>query len=278
MEENNSSTGLENTTSETETGEAETTVNTAEPQAVSDSGTNAQTEQDAVTAEETESQPVQEAASEESDEPTFTIRFNHEDKKLTVSDARRYAQLGMKYENTKSIYDRLDYGAALAGVSVDEFVDAAISRPEEEHRKHLEEMYGEGSEDVEIGMNIFRSKRKADYQKIIDDRKEREEKAAEKEKTDISTRLAEEYLELKAEIPDVADYNSLPDSVIREAASGKRDLLSAYLRYERREKGKIEAAQKTEQAASKATAGGKDSEVDENRSAFDEFTAGLWGR
>lgn len=280
MEENNLSTGLESTNPETETGEAtELTVNEAEPQAETSGGEDVQAKQDTDVTEETDSQQSSEKSeSEESDEPSFTVRYNHEDKKLTVSEARRYAQLGMKYEQTKGLYDRLDYGAALAGVSVDKFVENAIMKPEEEHRKHLVEMYGEDSEDVEIGMNIFRAKQKADYQKIIDDRKANEDKAAKKEKTDTLSRLADEYLELKAEIPDIADYNDLPDSVIKEAASGKRDLLSAYLRYERKEKAKIEAAQKTEKAASTATAGGKSSEADDNRSSFDEFTAGLWGR
>ena len=223
-------------------------------------------------------EPAQAPLSEESKQGYMTVRYNHADRSLTEEEARRYAQMGMKYEDTKSIYDRLDYGAALAGVSVDKFVDDIIAKPENEYRKQLEEMYGVGSQEVEIGMDVWRAKQKADYQKVIDDRKQREAQAEEQKKTDIRIRLADEYIELKREIPDVPEYENLPDSVIREAASGKRDLLSCYLRWERQENIKIEAAKKTEQAANNASAGQMQTSENRDGSLADAFGAGVWGR
>lgn len=277
MEDKNLSSGLEDTTPETTPGETEEPAgNEAEPVAETIEGENEQAKQDEggnETEGESEVTPPAPASNE-----SFTVRFNHQDRKLTAEEAKKYAQLGLKYESQKSIYDRLDYGAALAGVSVDKFVDDAVSRPEAEHRKHLEEMYGEGAEEVEIGMDIFRKKRNADYQKFVDGKKAEAEEAEKKAKTDMRARLADEYIELKAEIPDVPEYEKLPDSVIREAASGKRDLLSAYLRYERAEKLKIDAAKKAEAAAGTASAGGKGSKESENDSVLDEFTKGVWSR
>ena len=202
------------------------------------------------------------------------IRFNHEDRDLTESEAREFAQKGIKYQSTM---DMLEYAAAMSGKPVKEYIQEIVSKPENEYRAKLQEMYGEDSEEVEIGMNVYRAKHKADYQKFLDNMKAEEEQAAEKEKTDIRTRLADEYIELKSDVPDAPEYAQLPDSVIKEAATGKRDLLSAYLRWERKEKAKIEAAKKAEETANNATAGGMKSSENENASLVDEFTKGLKG-
>lgn len=210
--------------------------------------------------------------SDNTENKTFmTLRYNHEDVPLSEDEARRLAQLGKRYE---AVYDRLDYGAALSGKSVDKFVDDLISVPENEYRKHLEEMYGEGSEDVEIGMNIWREKQKADYRKVLESRRKEAEQAENEKKEDTRSRLADEYIELKGDIPDAPEYNALPDSVIAEAASGKRDLLSAYLRYMHKEKKQIDVAQKTEEAAKSASTGQMNSEADKDDSLIDAFIKG----
>ncbi len=208
--------------------------------------------------------------------PFLSVQYNHADRPLTKEEAVNFVQIGMHH---KELHNKLDYAAALSGVSVDELVERIIKAPEDAHRKHLEELYGEGSEDVEIGMNIFREKQSADYKKIIADREANAKAQTEAQQKSIQSRLADEYIELKKEIPDIPDFAQLPDSVIKEAASGKRDLLSAYLRYERSESKKIDAANKSQQAAAEASAGSMAQTEADNMSSFDKgFLEGLWGR
>ena len=214
---------------------------------------------------------------EEPAAPFMAVKYNHETRELTEEDARRYAQIGINYENTKkSIYDKLDYAAALKGVTVDELVGELISGPEEEQRQKLKEMYGDDEDSIELGMRIFREQRNADYQKIIDNRTAEAERADEKVKNDTRSRLADEYIQLKAEIPEVPEYDKLPDSVIREAASGKRDLLSAYLLYQRKQEKQIEAAKITEKAAQSASTGQMKSDEENDSSLTAAFSSGVW--
>ena len=210
--------------------------------------------------------------------PFMTVRYNHEERDLTADEAKQYAQIGIKYENTKAIYDKLDYAAALKGVTVDELVNELMTVPENEERQKLKDMYGDDEESVEIGMRIFREKRQADYQKVVDTRAAEAQKASEQTKENTRSRLADEYIALKAEIPEVPEYEKLPDSVIRDAASGKRDLLSAYLLWQRREEKQIAAAKETQQVASAASAGQMNTSEDSDSSLSDIFSDGVWGR
>lgn len=220
--------------------------------------------------------PESEESAEISAAPFLSVQYNHEDRPLTREEAVDFVQIGMHH---KELHSKLDYAAALSGVSVNELVDRIIKAPEDAHRKHLEELYGEGSEDVEIGMNIFREKQSADYKKIVADREASAKAKTEAQEKSVQSRLADEYIELKKEIPDIPDFAQLPDSVIKEAASGKRDLLSAYLRYERSESKKIDAANKSQAAAAQASAGSKAEGEADNMSSFDKgFLEGLWGR
>ena len=97
-------------------------------------------------------------------------------------------------------------------------------------------------------------------------------------KNNINSRLADEYLYLKQQIPDAPQYSELPDDVIVEAANGKRDLFSAYLCYLHKEKVKISAAQKTQEAAQTASAG-KMNSIGDNTSLLEQgFLSGLWSK
>ena len=207
--------------------------------------------------------------------PFLSVQYNHEDRPLTREETVDLVQIGLHH---KALHQKLDYAAAISGTDVDTLINNIIKAPEEAHKKHLEELYGEGSEDVEIGMEIFRKKQGENYDKIVADRASAAKAKTEADEKSIQTRLAEEYIELKKEIPDAPEYSQLPDSVILEAAKGKRDLLSCYLRYRHAENQKITAAQATQQAAAKASAGTMETDEGDNKSSFDKgFLEGLWG-
>lgn len=210
-------------------------------------------------------------------EPFISVQYNHKNRDFTKEEAVKFIQKGM---HTEALRAKLDYIATLNGTDVNSLVEKIVSMPEKNYKRHLEELYGKGSEEVEIGMKIYREKQSEDYKKII---AERENsiiiKNEELERQSVYSRLADEYLKLKSEIPEAPDYGALPDSVIIEAAEGKRDLYSAYLCYLHKEQTKIDAAKKTQQAATAASTGTMKSGSGENMSSADRnFLSGLWGR
>lgn len=207
--------------------------------------------------------------------PFMTVRYNHEDKPLTQAEAITLAQKGMHYD---TLHGKLDYLASLQGVDVNTFVERMIEAPEVAHRKHLEELYGEDSADVEIGMNIFREKQAENYKKYVADREKAAQEKTENEQRTTQSRLAEEFIELQREFPEVAEFKDLPDSVIVEASGGKRDLISCYLKYLHTENKRIKAAEDTAVAASKSSAGSMSSAGGEISNEERQFLDGIWGR
>lgn len=208
------------------------------------------------------------------DEPFISVRYNHKNKNFNKEEAINYIQKGM---HTESLRTKLEYIAALRGVDVNKLVDDIVSAPEKAYRKRLEDLYGKDSSDIEIGMEIYREKQSENYKKIVAERENGIEKEKEKVEKSVYSRLADEYINLKKEIPNVPDYTELPDSVIIEAAEGKRDLSSAYLHYMYKEKMKIDAAKKIEEAANGASLKSmKSAESDIISSEEKHFLNGLW--
>lgn len=222
---------------------------------------------------------AQKTASDTADnkESFVTVQYNHKTKELSKEEAVQLIQKGM---HTESLRTKLEYLADRYGTDVNSLVEKMVAAPEEAHRLHLEQLYGKGSEDVEIGMQIYREKQTDQYKKMLAERKNGETiKKNDEEIKSVNSRLANEYLKLKSEIPEAPDYANLPDSVIIEAAQGSRDLLSAYLCYLNREKIKIDAAKKTQQAANIASSNSMKSEnVSSVNSQERSFLSGLWGK
>lgn len=223
---------------------------------------------------DTEGLPTQKYVSEKSTEPFVSVQYNHKNRDFTKEEAIKFIQKGM---HTESLRAKLEYLAKAQGTDVNSLVEKIVTAPEKAYRAHLEQMYGKESPDVEIGMAIYREKQSDEYKRLI---RESENSIENEEKIKgVNSRLADEYMNLKAEMPEAPEYSDLPDSVIIEAAEGKRDLYSAYLRYLHKEKVKIDAAKNTQQAATTASSGamGQNSAEDIS-SAERNFLLGLWGR
>ena len=217
---------------------------------------------------------VQQSASEnaEAKEPFVSVQYNHKNSNFTKEEAIQFIQKGM---HTESLRAKLEYLAKSQGTDVNSIVERIVMAPENEYRRHLESLYGKDSEDVKIGMAIYREKQSEEYKRLMGEHENsvREQKEIE----NINTRLANEYMTLKTEIPNAPDYSELPDSVIREAAKGERDLYSAYLHYLNKERMKVEAANKTKEAASAASLGKMSTNSGDNISSADrKFLSGLW--
>lgn len=223
---------------------------------------------------DTDANLAQKSVSEKASEPFVSVQYNHKNRDFTKEEAINFIQKGM---HTEALRAKLEYLAKSQGMDVNSLVEEIVTAPEISYRRHLEELYGKDSPDVEIGMKIYREKQSDEYKKIMQE-SENSIKNEEKTKSVIS-RLADEYMKLKAEMPNAPEYSDLPNSVIREAAEGKVDLYSAYLRYLYKEKIRIDAAKKTQDAATTASSGamGQNS-ADNITSAERNFLSGLWGR
>lgn len=207
--------------------------------------------------------------------PFVSVQYNHKNRDFTKDEAIKFIQKGM---HTESLRNKLEYVASIQGVDVNTLVERIVSAPEKAHREHLERMYGKGSKDVEIGMQIYREKQSEEYKKIMAERENSIEiKQKEIERKSVNSRLADEYITLKNEMPDAPQYSQLPDSVIIEAAEGKRDLYSAYLCYLHKERTKIDAAKKSQESAASASMGAMKSNGGDEVSLVDKnFLSGLW--
>lgn len=221
-----------------------------------------------------ENTAVQQSASEnaEAREPFVSVQYNHKNRDFTREEAIQFIQKGM---HTESLRAKLEYLAKSQGTDVNSIVERIVMAPEIEYRRHLESLYGKDSEDVQIGMAIYREKQLEEYKKLMG---EHESRVREKKDIEnVNSRLANEYMTLKTEIPDAPDYSELPDSVIIDAAKGNRDLYSAYLHYLHKERMKIDAANKTKEAASAASLGKMSTNSGDNVSSNDrKFLSGLW--
>lgn len=207
-------------------------------------------------------------------EPFISVQYNHKNRDFTKEEAVKLIQKGI---HTESLRGKLEYLAKKQGTDINSLVDQIVSAPEKAYRSHLEELYGKGHENVELGMKIYREKQTDEYKKMMSEYESDIEK--QEQVKSINSRLADEYLELKNQFPDVPEYSELPDSVIREAVQGKRDLYSAYLCYLHKEKKKIDAAEKTRNASNAASSGKmSNTEVDLSSSAERNFLSGLWSK
>ncbi len=220
---------------------------------------------------------AQSTVSEKAEAPFVSVQYNHKNRDFTKDEAITLIQKGM---HTESLRTKLEYLADYYNLDVNTLVDQLVNMPEAEYRTRLEKFYGKDSDEVNIGIQIYREKQSDGYKKIVADRENSEiVKNQEKEIKSVNSRLADEYLMLKSEIPDAPDYAHLPDSVIIEAANGTRDLLSAYLCHLNREKIKIEAAKKSQEAAALASSKSMKSTLGDNINSQERsFLSGLWSK
>jgi hypothetical protein len=167
------------------------------------------------------------------EEPFLSIQFNHEDKALTREEATTMAQKGYAYDE---LYSKIHRAAALQGKEVKAFIDGFEKAQDDAYRAELEAKFGDDTETIESLMELYNSKKESTV-KAAQSELERQKK----EKQDnLESRLADEFIELQKEFPDIKDFTALPSSVKKAAADGK-NLCDAYLRHLHTEKKKIDA-------------------------------------
>lgn len=220
-----------------------------------------QTETEETTPEDvsTEAIPQAEEApadgeSAENAEKPFIVRYNHKDRELSREEAVTLAQKGMKYDSMTSVLDDLEYLSAIKEKPLNELLKEYISEEENAHKESIIDMYGDNEEVVDMFMKKYRQETKQKFESAKTTKQKAEEEAEKKAVETLEERIADEFVILKNEFPEVTDVSAVPKSVLKEAENGTH-LLDAYLRYKHQEKKRIDAEKQTAATNSKASAG-----------------------
>lgn len=189
----------------------------------------------------------------------LTLRYNHEDIEVSLSEAVRLAQQGMHFENLgkayrqdmKQLLSRLDYYANLHGQDILAAVNQLIDSGEEAFKQQLKEKI----QDEELVGEILGYR----------------EKALGKSET---LSVAEQFSAVKALFPEIDNVDMLPESVIKAAEQGG-DLEKEILRFLVEENRKIALQERVQQENNRANIG-KVGIVAEN-DLFSAMMRGIWG-
>ena len=100
---------------------------------------------------DTDANLAQKSVSEKASEPFVSVQYNHKNRDFTKEEAINFIQKGM---HTEALRAKLEYLAKSQGMDVNSLVEEIVTAPEISYRRHLEELYGKDSPDVEIGMKI----------------------------------------------------------------------------------------------------------------------------
>ena len=248
----------------------DTTIENSNADAVADNDSaTAPQEQDTNAAAGVEGGTSTDDGGNEPPEPYLTIKYNHEQKGLTQEEAVTLAQKGMAYD---SLYTPLQRAAALKGMTVKAFIESVEKAQDSAYREELIAKYGEDDmETVDSLMELYQSKKES----TIKAAEEAEKQLEAESKSTLESRLADEFIELQKEFPDIKDFNSLPKSVKKAAADGEH-LLFSYMRFMHSETRKAEAAQKSADAAKKASGGSMSDKPETASSVVDAFMQGLY--
>ena len=207
---------------------------------------------DAEDADTTPPSADDDAAAQPTEEPatapiTIPVRFNHEERELTVEEATAFAQKGMAYDRITPTLDKIRRLAAGCGKSMDEMVDALVEASDNNLRQQLLMEAGGNQSVADRLYELEKSKRENAYTT----RQQAEAQAELDARNSMDERLAAEFLELQAEFPELSDFKAVPREVVSEAIKKNISLYDSYLRYERKntKNAAQNARQQTETAA-----------------------------
>ena len=161
----------------------------------------------------TENKPIEKAAENEesqtaADEVTVPVKFNKVTKNITLDEAARLAQKGMKFDMIRENYERIVDLASKRDLSVSDFIDAIECEDLNSRKAKLLEMCS-GNEEL------------ADHILEL-------EKNNGKEKCDFD--------ELHNFFPEIKSFEQLPDQVSEAVKLKGTKPLDEYLRFRLREK------------------------------------------
>lgn len=184
-------------------------------------------------------------------EPFLTAKFRHEHRDLTREQTTAYAQMGMLYEAEQEMRDQIALLAAGRGQSPKEFIGSLMRYDEKVLMdEKMEITHGNKEEAEKLFKLDMEARRSAHAHRVQQER----DADAQKEQS-LHDRIAAEYEELRAHVPELTDFDHVPKSVVEDAARNGRHLYDAYLRYQHEEGKKIQQNRAAQAAAAAASTG-----------------------
>ena len=183
--------------------------------------------------------------------PFLSLPHNHEIRELSREETVDFVQTGM---HAKPILAELRYLAAQDGFkSVKEFMENLKSTAEASRLESLRgQLVDEGNEDL---LNSILAAETAKIKSAAGVIEEDEKKAFASEYETEHERLADEFIALQKEFPDLKEFKEVPKTVLQIAQKEKVSLLDAHLRFLHAENKKIKQAEMSSAAAAKSSTG-----------------------
>ncbi len=207
--------------------------------------------------------------------PAFTVpvKYNKQYRELTPEEAGIYAQKGMKYDALEPDLAKLKQLAALSGRSLSQVIDGIYRANQELEKQDCMRLAGGNPQAAAELLEARNLKGGRAYEALL----EAERKASETERAATGSRLADEFIQLQRECPEIGSLDDLPDSVLEAAARKETPLMLEYLLYRRREENSLRRAKEDGAAARTAAAGSlRDLSGDSQSPAFSAMLDGLW--
>ena len=248
MEENQTMVNSEDTAPQVETEKAtdEAEVNADNQPTTVDENGNAEAE-----TSESNEQAEQNGTDGVDSAPFLSVRYNHEDRELTQAEAQSYAQRGIQAE---PIMADLRYLAAQDGhKSVKEFIDALTSSAENSRLENIRsQLVDDENEDLAQAILAAELSKLKDAAGVIE---ADEQKAFAAEYEGEHERLADEFIALQKEFPELKEFKDVSKTVLQMAQKEKISLLDAQLRFKHAENKKIKQAEMSAAAAAQSSTG-----------------------
>ena len=207
-------------------------------------------------------------------EVTVPIKFNKESRQLSIEEAAVLAQKGLKFDSMKGVMDKLAYLSASTGKSAEQLINSVLEANEQALSDKVRKLAGNDETLYSKLLALEHGK----YQKAFD-RVVAAQNAAEQERVKSDNlRVAEEFVELKKEFPEIGEIDSVPEQVLRAAYEDGVKLLDGYLRFKHSEEKKIMAAQKSGAAAAQSSTGSQKTAQSAAESVEDALIKGVWSR
>lgn len=164
---------------------------------------------------ETAPASVSEDAIPNEKEEGIEVKFNKQLRRLSLSEARDFAEKGMKYDSLIPVLNRLKELSPDGSMSLSQLAD------------HLFEEKEKRASDAQEAEELFGRQ----------------------------NRLTAQFIELKTKFPEIGGIRDVPKSVIEQSLNGDIPLYYAYLGYRHEQEQKARLAEQSSEKAKAATAG-----------------------
>ncbi len=178
---------------------------------------------------------------------TVPVKFNKQTRELSLEEATQLAQKGLKFESIAPEYEKLKSLAVNAKQSIAEYLANIEKKNRDDYRTTL--------------LNSCNSEQLAE--KVIE--------------LELGKQSEYNLEELKREFPNINGIGDVPEAVLKSAELSGDSLLTAYLKFEHRQKLLAEESVRRQNECANASTGNIERFTAEDSSIADsEFLKGLW--